>query len=390
MKSHLVILSIMLASCLSVGCSTQEENKSERPKENVINETAKSSTPQVDAAAEYLKTGIRYFEGKEVRRNYLEALKHFRKSAGHNNPEAQYYIGKMYLDGLGVTTDNRVALEWFLKSANQGDPQGQTGVGAIYVHGFGVDQDSAEAMKWFKLAADQQLSKAFFHLGRMYENGLGVPKDFGEAIRWYSKAADKRFSMAGFRLSKMYETGSGVPIDKEEAQRWFDRATEHLKLEGDEHLDTDSMYERAERYENGVVIEGVVLIRKDLEEALKWYEMSANAGSKKAKKKAQELDFLLFGPRRGKICQTTPNAIMFKTPEALLGCFKPDSTENTDVIGIILKTGEGFDNKRQLQVIITSVSDSAVYSAVRELKEGARTFFVHNSHLKCPMSQTAE
>ena len=92
-----------------------------------------------------------YFEHDPV-----EAVKWYRKGAGHGSAEGQFHLGVAYGLGKGVDLDYAEAVKWYRKSAEQGYPGGQNNLGWMYAHGHGVEQDPVEAYMWYSLAAAQK------------------------------------------------------------------------------------------------------------------------------------------------------------------------------------------------------------------------------------------
>ena len=100
--------------------------------------------------------GLRELEQGEksyYAKNYPEAVKWFRKSAGQGNARAQNWLGEMYSWGLGVSRNNAEAAEWYRKSAEQGNADAEITMGTLYEDGTGVRRDYEEALKWFRRAA---------------------------------------------------------------------------------------------------------------------------------------------------------------------------------------------------------------------------------------------
>ena len=77
--------------------------------------------------------------------------------------------------------------EWKERAEN-GDPEAQYYLGRVY-HGNGVPEDDKEAVKWYRKAAEQGNAAAQWLLGYAYDYGKGVPEDSKEAAKWYLKAA---------------------------------------------------------------------------------------------------------------------------------------------------------------------------------------------------------
>ena len=108
------------------------------------------------------------------RKDYPEALRHFRKAADQEDARAQFNLGGIYSQGQGVPQDFKEAVKWYRKAAEQGYAGAQYFLGSMYNNGQGVPQDYKEAVKWFRLAADQGLYFAQTILGLMYIQGQGV------------------------------------------------------------------------------------------------------------------------------------------------------------------------------------------------------------------------
>jgi TPR repeat protein len=67
---------------------------------------------------------------------------------------------KPYVNGEGVPKNYVEALKWFRRSADQGDAIGQYQLGVMYHNGQGVPQNDAEAAKWLRLSAAQGYAAA--------------------------------------------------------------------------------------------------------------------------------------------------------------------------------------------------------------------------------------
>jgi uncharacterized protein len=62
-----------------------------------------------------------YHAGDGVTRDFVEAVKWYRKAAEQGYVEAQWSLGYMYDKGDGVTQDYAEAVYWYRKSAEQGN-----------------------------------------------------------------------------------------------------------------------------------------------------------------------------------------------------------------------------------------------------------------------------
>jgi TPR repeat protein len=136
-------------------------------------------------------------------KNYVEAVKCFRKSAGQGNAFGQNWLGYMYHHGHGVEKNYEEAIKWYRKSADQGNASAQNSLGYMYQYGYGVERNYAEAVKLYRKSANQGNASGQYNLGYMYENGHDVAKDDEEAVKWYRKSADQGNKNAQKALSRI-------------------------------------------------------------------------------------------------------------------------------------------------------------------------------------------
>lgn len=302
-----------------------------------------------------LRLGNMYREGQGVAQNHNEAAKWYRLAGEQEHSEAQYNLGRMYESGSIGAIDYEEAIKWYRLAADQGhpeainelkksepksipegvaeqqshprtseqkspkqpepipeepskitDPETQYEIGNKYYRGDGVTKDYGEAVKWFRLAAEQGNANAQKKLGWMHERGLGVPRDYEEAIKWYRLGKDKEHTPqksdksipkqkvsqcsdptpqdikgetdpeTQFEIGRKYYWGSGVRRDYNEAIKWFRLAADQGNPSAQYYL--GSMYE-----------DGYYGVARDYNEAVKWYKLAAKQGHANAKTKIQEL-----------------------------------------------------------------------------------------------------
>ena len=118
---------------------------------------------------------------------------------------AQFTLAVCYYQGDGVEKDFVEAVKWFRKAAAQGDAAAQYNLGVCYANGTGVEKDFVEAVKWYRKAAEQGHAFAQSNLGVCYANGYGVEKDYAEAYAWWNLASKTNKDAAKYRdnLEKM-------------------------------------------------------------------------------------------------------------------------------------------------------------------------------------------
>jgi TPR repeat protein len=116
-------------------------------------------------------------------------FKSLKALAEKGNAEAQYNLGMMYDGGKEVKRDFKEAVKWVRKAADQGFAEAQLALGIAYRAGHGVEEDDKEGFKWIRKAANQGFAGAQLILGWGYFNGDGVPEDDVQAYAWFNIAA---------------------------------------------------------------------------------------------------------------------------------------------------------------------------------------------------------
>lgn len=193
--------------------------------------------------------------------------------AESGDPEAQYWLGRIYEAGRLLPLDKQKSAYWFQKSAEQGyapseyqlcgeranldrmefercmwraaekgAPGAQFWLGVAFEQHlwFGVT-DEQEALKWLGKAAEQGNADAEDTLGVHYEVGEGVEQDYGKAAYWFRRAAEHVPDLGGAgqgrnNLGNLYAEGHGVPKDYVQAYMWLSlagsgRGTDSLQRE---------------------------------------------------------------------------------------------------------------------------------------------------------------
>ena len=143
-------ISYLLLAVLLTGCtSVFGQDYSKKSVKELF-----SLAEQSDAEAQY-SLGVRYENGRGVRKNQQKAFWWWRVAAEHGHPQAQYNLGQMYDKGHGVPQSSQLAVRWYRRSAAQGNAQGQFFLGFSYKDGEGVPKDHVLAYKWFNLSFAQ-------------------------------------------------------------------------------------------------------------------------------------------------------------------------------------------------------------------------------------------
>lgn len=171
------------------------------------------------------------------RRDCTVALEEFRSARLKDVAEAQYYLAFMHEQGCGVTRDYLEALRLYRRSAAQGFAMSMQALGRFHTMGYGVaEKDPAESVRWYHLGAVRGSATCMGALGGKLLYGIGTPRDPVEALKWLRLAVDKGDLTAGYYMGQAYELGVGVEKDMSEAVRWYRRAAEGGSSIAKEHL----------------------------------------------------------------------------------------------------------------------------------------------------------
>jgi TPR repeat protein len=158
---------------------------------------AKSGDP---AAQKQL--GNMYYQGTELPRDPVEAVKWFRLAADQGFAAALCNLGATYLEDDRVPLDLIDGIRLTHLAAERGVPAAQMNLGTAYRSGKGVVANDEEGYRLIGLAATQGYTPAQYYLGEMYFSSKPA-----EAAKLFLKAANQCDADAQSRLGFMYEHG---------------------------------------------------------------------------------------------------------------------------------------------------------------------------------------
>jgi uncharacterized protein len=117
-----------------------------------------SGTPNARYVANaFVTLGQYYFEGipGTLKADPTRARDMFRYAASYfADPEAQYYLGRLYLSGKGAQKDAIQAARWLQLSADKGDHRAQALLGEMLFKGNEVARQPARGLFWLIIAKD--------------------------------------------------------------------------------------------------------------------------------------------------------------------------------------------------------------------------------------------
>ena len=216
-------------------------------------ETAKGvhsleSAAETGHASAQWKLGRMYAEGDGVTQDDLKAFEYFRRIAdGHaednpDTPQARFVanafvaLGHYYLDGIPKTSikaDPERAREMFNYAASYfRDPDAQYYLARLYLDGNGVPSDPRQAARWFGLSAQKGQCQAQAMLGAMLFSGDHVPRQAARGLMWLTLAKDSARTTDQAWVAKLYDSAFQQATEDERAlalkllKRWLETRRE--------------------------------------------------------------------------------------------------------------------------------------------------------------------
>lgn len=132
-------------------------------------------TPQARFVSNaFVALGHYYLEGipnTKIKRDPHRAREMFGYAASYfRDPDAQYYLARLYLNGTGAPHDPRTAARWFGLSAQKGQCQAQAMLGAMLFAGDHVPRQAARGLMWLTLAKDSARTSDQAWIAKLYDS----------------------------------------------------------------------------------------------------------------------------------------------------------------------------------------------------------------------------
>jgi TPR repeat protein len=194
------------------------------------------------------KLGRMYAEGDGVAQNDLKAFEYFRRIAdmhaedNPDTPQARFVanafvaLGHYYLDGIAKTQIKRDpdrAREMFAYAASYfRDPDAQYYLARLYLDGTGAPHDPRTAARWFGLSAQKGQCSAQAMLGAMLFAGDNVPRQAARGLMWLTLAKDNAGTTDQAWIAKLYDSAFQQATEDDRAlaavflKRWLETRRE--------------------------------------------------------------------------------------------------------------------------------------------------------------------
>ena len=182
------------------------------------------------------KLGRMYADGDGVGQDKLRAFEYFKNlTKAHaydppGTPQARFVasafvaLAHFYLEGIpdtAVKADPAVAHELFYYAASYfQDPEAQYYLGRLYLYGTGTAKDSKQAARWFGLAAAKNHRPAQAMLGGMLFKGApGVPRQAAKGLAWLTIAKESAAADEGW-IADTYKSAVAQATQDEQAMAY--------------------------------------------------------------------------------------------------------------------------------------------------------------------------
>jgi TPR repeat protein len=182
--------------------------------------------------------GTLYLNGVGVKKNVVEAVRHYRMARDRNDPQGQQALGEVtdksvaggfgkaelekgfeHLNGKGVPKDEARAFALFKEAAEAGNRPAMGMVGLLYHEGKGTKADAAQAAYYWHTAALLGVAPAKRDYGIVRCDGTGIAKDQADGLKWIKEAAAQGEPESHAVLGSIHEKGEcGQPKDLAKAR----------------------------------------------------------------------------------------------------------------------------------------------------------------------------
>jgi TPR repeat protein len=131
-----------------------------------------------------------------------------------------------------------------MKKAVAGDARSQGILALMFANcDGGLASNPSEALRWARTSADQGSAIGQYSLARLYDGGCGVAVDtnkatelFGKCSKGLKKMAEKGDAEAQCDFGWLCEQGKGVRTNREEAVKWYQKSAEQGHARGQFHF----------------------------------------------------------------------------------------------------------------------------------------------------------
>lgn len=190
-------------------------------------------------------------------------IKEMEQKANQGDVNTQLSVAMYYWRRDPMTDETFSKAKRFSKMAAE---QGNDNAQLVYGITFEMEKDYKNALIWFHKAGEQGNGEALYTIARFYMEGYGVKEDLGKAFEYYMKSAKQGYDLGMLWVGNFYLYGQPGAVDRDiyEARKWYEKSAEL----GNTH----AMVHLAELYIEGI---GVV---KNITTAYSWFKKAKDFG----------------------------------------------------------------------------------------------------------------
>ena len=185
----------------------------------------------IEALAQYYEE-LSHNTPEDENKAALEANKAYRlaeKLAEKGGVQGMIRLAEYYERGFGTAKDFGKTIEWLQKASAMDSQRAKIKYARCLLNGIGGKVDKQKAFDLLSEVKEDapDTPDLDFMLGYMYEEGFGdTPPNLAAACKYYTQGAEKGDSRAMNNLASMYETGSGMKKDLDQALKWYKKSAE--------------------------------------------------------------------------------------------------------------------------------------------------------------------
>lgn len=190
-------------------------------------------------------------------------IKEMEQKANQGDVNTQLSVAMYYWRRDPMTDETFSKAKRFSKMAAE---QGNDNAQLVYGITFEMEKDYKNALIWFHKAGEQGNGEALYTIARFYTEGHGVKEDWGKAFEYYMKSAKQGYDLGMLWVGNFYLYGQPGIVDKDiyEARKWYEKSAELGNTRAMVHL--------AELY-----IEGTG-VQKNIPTAYSWFKKAIDFG----------------------------------------------------------------------------------------------------------------
>lgn len=174
---------------------------------------------------------------KEINEKVLKSLNYY---ANLNDRYCIEKLANVYKFGwFGVITDYKKSFEIFNKLIMLNYYNAYNDIAWFYENGYYVEKDPNKAIEYYTKAYDLECNNYFTcsNIARIYLEDFNTP-NYVKALEWYKKSTERRKdSYACSQLGKFYEEGLGTKKDLKEALKWYQKGLDSGDKDEQENFD---------------------------------------------------------------------------------------------------------------------------------------------------------